>query len=411
MHKGFALSQIECVNIESLVTVYKEYINIPCQFLVAGSSIYTGNCHLFTNNGKLLYLGENFDKKKTQQVLSQSFAANTGKSLSQPKTLLEQEVVENKPLEILFIQSTDGDGTQVLILTHNNNDNIFNYKVIDFNNEIVSTGNFTVELNAGAEIGNISFNSDGSIYFYIPAMHKFYIQNIKKKSQRSFDIEFSSCKINDMSFNVITGKVLFAGLCGAANDKQNICVSVLDINTGVINSNPLKAIQSSLAIKKDYFQLSNFKMKENGGFYLIVVERGEFEVGPAERSQVATVVGNIIVFNYDENNNFKWEKNVERLIYYNFPELDRIRHYASVVNNKLMLLYNLKGEDGKGRIINLTAGIFNESGDYTSKKVIEYEKGGPLGFRTDCVIKTAGKSFISFQREKKDYIFTKLSFR
>ena len=411
MHKGFALSQIECVNIESLVTVYKEYINIPCQFLVAGSSIYTGNCHLFTNNGNLLYLGENFDKKKTQQVLSQSFAANTGKSLSQPKTLLEQEVVENKPLEILFIQSTDGDGTQVLILTHNNNDNIFNYKVIDFNNEIVSTGNFTVELNAGAEIGNISFNSDGSIYFYIPAMHKFYIQNIKKNSQRSFDIEFSSCKINDMSFNVITGKVLFAGLCGAANDKQNICVSVLDINTGVINSNPLKAIQSSLAIKKDYFQLSNFKMKENGGFYLIVVERGEFEVGPAERSQVATVVGNIIVFNYDENNNFKWEKKVERLIYYNFPELDRIRHYASVVNNKLMLLYNLKGEDGKGRIINLTAGIFNESGDYTSKKVIEYEKGGPLGFRTDCVIKTAGKSFISFQREKKDYIFTKLSFR
>ena len=117
------------------------------------------------------------------------------------------------------------------------------------------------------------------------------------------------------------------------------------------------------------------------------------------------------MFNYDENYNFKWEKKVERLIYYNYPELDRIRHYASLVNNKLILIYNLKGEDGKGRIINLTAGIFNESGDYTSKKVIEYEKGGPLGFRTDCVIKTAGKSFISFQREKKDYIFTKLSFR
>ena len=411
LNKGVKNSQIECINSETLISTYKENINIPCFFLVAPDRIYGWkNQHLFMYKGKLLYIGENFEKKTNQQIISQLFISKTGKSSTEPSTLFEEEVIKKKPLSFKFIQSTDS--SEILILIHSPKDDKFIFKVLNFNNEIKSTGEFTADLKLGEDLKDIQYDTRGSITFLTESYNKIFIQDIKKNTQKSYNIGNNAYTITRLKYRLYNDKILFAGLCNSSEGKQNIYFSVFDLGTKELKESKIREIENHILPNTDYLLFTDFILKENGGAYLIIEENGI-----EQSNKIVTgvngwsVKGGIFIFNYDENYKFKWEKKIERKQMYPALEADFMQHYADVINNQLIILYNVKAEDGLGKILNLTMGTFNEGGEYSTSKLIEYKKDELFIFTGTSVMKSQRKNLISFQREKQNYNFTKLSFK
>lgn len=411
LNKGVKNSQIECINSETLISTYKENINIPCFYFVAPDGIYGWkNQHLFMYKSKLLYVGGNFEKKTKQQIISQLFIAKTGKFSTEPNTLFEAEVVKKQPLSFRFIQSTDS--TEVLVIIHSPKDNKFTYKVLNFSNEIANSGEFTVDLKPGENITDIQYDNKGSISFLTESFNKIFIQDIKKNSQKSYNIGNSAYTITKLKYRLYNEKILFAGLCSSSEGKQNIYFSVFDLVTKELKESKIREIESHIIQNSEHLLFTDFIVKENGGAYLIIEEKGIEQAGKIFIGVNGwSVRGNIFIFNYDENYKFKWENKIERKQQYPALEADFMQHFADLINNQLVILYNVKAEDGIGKILNLTMGTFNEGGEYSTSKLIEYKKDELFIFTGTSVMKSQRKNLISFQREKQNYKFTKLSFK
>jgi len=436
LNKGTDLSQMECVNSKTLQVDYKVNINIPNQYLVAPDGVYGfDNNHLYYRKGKLVYLGENFEKKKFQQVVGQTFDPQTGAEIIKPLKLCDEEVIKKKPKTIRFIESTDS--SQIMILKYFSDENKFTFLVVDFNLDIVNRGE--LELPSGTDLYTLKYNSDGTIYFLtelkdaekkIKYYNKFFIQNIKKNNQKSYELTVGSNFVSHINYKINSEKIVMAGVCKSSNnDKGSVFFASLDNKTPKFNIQP-KVIASELSYngitENNYFSINNIILKENGGAYVILEEKGRLTTGTnnfgnvhtntnntlTDRSRSYEVAGSILVFNYDENDNFKWEKKIEKsLILYYSHEVDQIDFYSNIFNNDLVFLYNLRGADSRGRMLNLTMTKINEQGDYSSSKIIEYPKEEPFIFTSACASKIKAKSLISFQRQKQNYKFIKLSLK